>query len=444
MKSHQNKRSGCIQRNLLRATGVVLASSLILLAKPLLAADFSFSGESTTYLRMKRTVDKQDLYPVYEYLNLKTTQKLGDGSAVSFYVGAWGRLDLADKTTDKGSDADLQYGYLTYWSATNNLVANLGRQFVAEGVATERIDGLYVRSDLAGGFGASAFVGKPVVTEPNSNGGDIIYGARLTHSLPKYYTLGLSALKSDEDSANYREEEGIDIWLYPAKGVDVTGRSTYNSLTSGWMEHAYTVSYAPLDGLKISADLSNINYRDYFFHVTSSVFSLNNGITGILDPNEKLLALGGSVSYTPMKNLTVVADYKNYGYDLAGDADYYGGKVSFSQPASFSAGIGIHRMNGEGEKLRYTEYRLYLANKLGHADLTADFINQHYDRAINGINSSFAVTGAVLYEITEQLKVGADVELSRNPDFDNEARGLVKVIYAFDMKHGEGRGKSEK
>jgi hypothetical protein len=101
-------------------------------------------------------------------------------------------------------------------------------------------------------------------------------------------------------------------------------------------------------------------------------------------------------------------------------------------------------MIGDSERLRYYDYRLYALKKVGHAELGLDFYNVIFDRPIDGVKSSFALTGIAGYEVTEKLKVGGDVEYSQSPDFDREWRALVKVAYAFDMKTGEKGGKSEK
>jgi len=102
-------------------------------------------------------------------------------------------VDLGDKSTDSRTDGDFQYGYLSYRGNKSNFLVNGGRQFVAEGVAAERIDGLYLRSDLVAGFGAAVFCrfagGSP--RKRAFKGGDILYGGRITHSMPKYYTVGL-------------------------------------------------------------------------------------------------------------------------------------------------------------------------------------------------------------------------------------------------------------
>ena len=447
MISHQEERSGYEQSSLLRIAWVVLAASSVMLSKPVMAAEYTVVGDSNTYLRMKTTVDKNDLYPLYEYLRFSVSVAEKDGSATSLHLGAWGRADLGDKSTNDRVDGDLQYGFISYQGAKNNLVLNAGRQFVTEGVATERIDGLYVRNDLAAGFAAAAFIGSPVVTDPigRLSGGEFIYGGRLSQGKPGLYSVGLSALKSNgENDSRDREEQGLDLWVHPLQQLDITGRSSYNSITSGWMEHAYTISVAPLDTLTISADLSRVNYEDYFFNVTTSAFSLINGTSGIISPDEELTTAGIAAAWSPTKNVTVAADYKNYSYDLAGDADYFGGRVAFVLPDSLSAGLSVHRMEGATDRLRYSEYRLYALKKLGAVDLAADLFNVSYDKSINGVKDSFALTGSAGYRFNEKLRVWADLEYSQSPDFDNELRGLVKVAYAFDMKRSEGGGNSEK
>ena len=447
MISHQEERSGREKSSLLRIASVVLAASSVMLVQPVLAAEYSISGDSNTYLRMKKTVGKDNLYPLYEYLRFSVSMAEQDGSATSLHLGAWGRADLGDRSTNDRVDGDLQYGYLSYQGAKNNLTLNAGRQFVTDGVATERIDGLYVRSDFAAGFAGSAFVGSPVVTEPHDAlpGGETIYGGRLSQGKPGLYSIGVSALRCEGETKDRdREEQGLDFWIHPIQQVDLTGRSTYSSVTGGWMEHAYTLSVAPLDKLTVSADLSRVNYRDYFYNVTTTAFSLFNGTTGILDPEEELTTAGISASYGVAKNVTVAADYKNYGYEKAGNADYFGASATFAMPDSLSAGCSLHRMEGAADRLRYTEMRLYALKKLGNVDLAADLFNVTYDRKISDVRNSFALTGSAGYRFDERLKVWADLEYSQSPDFDHELRGLVKVAYAFDTKRSEGGGKSEK
>ena len=439
MRSHHKKfRHGLPVA--VRFVGLVAAVCSLLAGTAGLAGAVSVSGESTTIFRVRETTENKNIRPLYEYLNLSVTDFCKDGT-LSFYAAGWGRFDLSSKSSDQYYNQDLQYGYLSYRAKQNNTLVNLGRQFVAEGVASEQFDGAYLRSDFAYGLGAAAFVGSPVVMEPNFSGGSVIYGGRISHSMPKYYSIGISAVKTD-NGRELREEEGIDLWLHPLSQVDVVGRSSYNSLTSGWMEHAYTVSFAPADVVRFNAGISNINYRDYFHHVTTNIFSLTNGI---LNPNESVFTYSGSIDVNPIKNLTVSPDLKRYDYDLSGSATYFGGKVSYVQPENFSAGFSVHRMDGTTDKLRYDEYRVYAGKKLGKIDLVADYFLVHFDKDTNGVISAYELTLAGAYELTEQLKFAADVDFGRNSDFDSEIKGFFKLVYAFDTKHAaEGRAKSEK
>jgi len=385
---------------------------------------------------MRTTVDDKTLVPVYEYFNFEVTKNLKDDSAVSLHFGAWGRGDLADKSTGKETDGDLRYGYLSYRSSKGNTVANAGRQFISEGVISEKLDGLYLRNDFKAGIGAAVYVGKSVYTETDSKTGGILYGTRISHRMPDYYTIGLSALKSErEDGGRYREEEGVDIWLHPSRLVDLAGRTTYNSITSGFMEHAYTLTVIPMEKLNFSADLSGINYKDFLYNVTTNSLSLTGGN---MNPNEKMLAVGGAVSYIPMKNVMVSANYRNYSYDIAGAANYFGGKVSYLDLDSFSAGASLYRMEGTSDRLRYCEARVYGSKKLASVILAADLHNVWYDRAINGVKSSYVISGTAGYEFSQKVKIGAELEYGRSPDFDNDVRGLLKLTYRFDTKIGGG------
>jgi len=414
----------------------------LLWAAPLIASDYSASGELNTIFRMRTTIYDKNIYPLYEYLRLNMTNNLSNGAGLSFSAGAWGRADLGDKSTANSTDGDLQYAYLTYRVAKNNAEATVGRQFISEGVAAERLDGLSLRSDFLYGFSASAFVGNAVVTEPLPDllyqGGTLIYGARLAQSNKKYYTVGLSALKGDRDgNSKYREEEGIDIWLRPLDQIDLTGRSTYNSITKGWMENSYALTYSPQPTLRFGADYSNVSFKDYLYNVTTSALSIQNPIWKF---NEKQTAIGSSVAYTGIKNLMVAGYYKFYSYDKSGDASYFGGKTSYSFPDSLTLGGGLYRMQGDSDRLRYYEYRAFASKKIGSTDLTVDAINVNYDKSLNGISNSYTFSGTAGYEFSRKFKAGATIEYSRNPDFDQDVRALVMATYTFDTQFTATKG----
>ena len=413
--------------------GVLISCSLLAFCQEAALAA-SVSGDSTTILRMRESTQDDFLFPLYEYLHLSATEVVSRG-AISLQLGGWGRVDLADRSYDQRADGSIQYGFLSYQDNRNNLQFNAGRQFVVEGVATERVDGLYLRSDLAAGFNAAAFLGSPVTTEPNFDGGDLIYGGRIAHTLPQYYSVGLSVLRNQADGDGLREEQGVDLWLRPMPQLDITGRSSYNSLSNGWMEHAYIASYTPMETLRLSASMERINYDDYFYHVTTSALSLTNGL---LLPGEEVWNFGGSIGFMPSTGLALAAEYKRYDYDIAGNAHYYGARAGFSTPTAFAAGASIHRMDGSTSGLSYNQYRLYATQKFGPADVSVDFFDVDFDSSINGRNNTYSLAVAAGYDFNPSLRVTGDIDYIKSADFDHELRGLIKVSYAFGIGK-EGR-----
>jgi len=419
-------------------TALIAVFLLLQVLFPFTASAITLNGESNTYLNFRETADKSKIVPVYEYLDF-SLDNIGD-NRVSFHSGGWGKVDLKDESYGKRFDADLQYAYLSFKNDKNNTIINLGRVLVFEGVAAERVDGFYARTDLTAGFGASAFVGSPVETDFNGISGDFIYGGRLSYQIPASFVIGVSYLKEKNGSADFREEAGGDIWLSPVKKVVITGRSSYNSITNGWMEHAYSLSLGPFGNLRLNSEASWINYKDYFSSVTTDVFKL---MTGILDPAEKVLILGGGASYSINENLVASADYKNYNYDLAGSADYYGGKLAYSVPGKGGAGISFHRMNGSTDKLKYNEFRVYGFKKFGKADITADFLDVRYDNQINGMKNTYAASFAVGYDLTDKVRAVADIDYSRNPIFNKDIRTFLRLVCRFDSEFG-GKTKGAK
>ncbi len=398
---------------------------------PPASSALTLNGESNTYLSFRETADKSKIVPLYEYLDL-SLDNIGD-NRVSFHSSGWGKADLGDESYGKRYDADLLYAYLSFKNDKNNTTINLGRVLVFEGVAAEKVDGFYARTDIKYGFGASAYVGRPVETESNGVSGDLIYGGRLSYEIPSIVVLGASYLKENSGSSDFREEEGADIWLNPVRQVVITGRSSYNSMTNGWMEHTYFLSLGPFSNLRLNSEVSWISYKDYFSSATTDVFKL---MTGILDPAEKVLILGQEAAYSINENLTASADYKHYDYDLAGNANYYGGKLSYAVLGKGGAGVSFHRMSGATDKLRYNEYRVYGFKKFGRADLTLDFLDVDYDSEIDGMKNTYAASLAIGYNFSNKVKTVADVDYSRNPNFNRDVRTFLSLVWQFDSAFG--------
>jgi hypothetical protein len=412
---------------------MVLAAFLIL---PLASEAVDLTGTSSTYLLSRKSADDNQLLPLYEYLNF-AVNNLGKES-LSFQFGGSVRYDLnSNEVFAKDTNSDLQYAYLSYRDAGSNALVNLGRVMVFEGVAAERVDGVYARTDLKGDFGISAFGGVPVETGIDTAGNNIIYGARLSHQMPGLYRIGVSALKEEKNSEDFRKEEGIDLWLRPVNKVEILGKSNYNAMTKDWMEHTYLLALGPFDKLRLNTTASAINYKDYFTGATTPVFSFQ---PGVLNPNEKVRILGEEAAYGLTDKVGISVDYKAYSYEITGNAKYYGGNLKYTVATAGGAGLSLHRMDGDTDRLKYNEYRVYGYKKIDKTDIALDVIDVKYDEAINGVSNAYSVSLAAGYDLTEKLKVGADVEYSKNPDFDKDVRAFLKAIYRFDVGYGNRKG----
>jgi hypothetical protein len=204
------------------------------------------------------------------------------------------------------------------------------------------------------------------------------------------------------------------------------------------MQHTYNLLLGPFDKLRLDTEISSINYEDFFTGATSSVFTFQPG--GPIAPGEKVSVLGETVSYEFTGGVNASVDYKSYNYDIAGSAKYYGARAAYAVAKSGGAGISIHRMDGETDRLNYDEYRVYGYRKIDKTDVAVDLLAVLYDVPINGVDNAYSISLAAGYELSEKLKLGADVEYSKNPDFDKDIRTFFKLIYRFDIAYGKGKG----
>jgi hypothetical protein len=401
---------------------------LFLALSPVIAFAATLSGESKTYLLAREAFDSSTFVPAYEYLDFKL-EGIGQYD-VSFHFGGWLSQDLADKSFNKSFDYDLQYAYLSFRRDTANTMVNLGRLIVFEGVAADIVDGIYGKTDLQHGFAVSAYAGSPVETDYFDGNGDFIYGARLSHGVKNLYEIGFSYLRENGDNSFDREEEGVDLWIRPVNKVQLVGKSSYSSEESEWMEHSYNLALGPFSGFTITPMVSWINYESFFSATTSAAFKFE---PDIIDRDERALIIGADGQYSWNNKLIVAADYKNFGYDIAGSANYYGGKLTYNVFESSSVGLGYHRMDGDDERLKYNEYRAYVHDRAGKFDVFVDGFLVVYDEEINGRETAYSVSGGAGYDFSKQLRLEADAVYSQNPFYDKDIRGFFKLIYKFNI-----------
>ena len=399
---------------------------------PFSAFAVDLSGQSRTHLQTRELTDGTRLTPLYEYLNIRTDNLGAD--AVSFSAGGWYRYYLQSTDFDKKDTGDLQYAYLTIRKSASNAYLHLGRVLVNEGAISSQLDGAAARTDLRGGFTIGAFGGTPLETDQDTRTGDSVYGGRIAHSIAGIYTIGASYLKEKNDSRDFRKEEGFDIWLRPISKIEIMGTSTYNGSSKNWMQHQYHAGLGPFAWLRLNLDASKTWYKEYFAAVNSTQSTLMTAFSFTnIDPNEVVTMAGGSAVVAAGGSFTIVVDYRNYDYKvLNGSATYSGGSVAYAGNG-IGAGAAFHRMNGPSADLRYDEQRAYIFKKFSKADVTLDVVHLAYDEAINNVSDAWTGSAALGYSFTPKVRVVADAEYAKNPDYDKDVRGMLTLLYSFDL-----------
>jgi hypothetical protein len=89
-------------------------------------------------------------------------------------------------------------------------------------------------------------------------------------------------------------------------------------------------------------------------------------------------------------------------------------------------------MDGDTNRLKYDEYRIYASKKIDKIDLAVDLLDMKYKESINDVTNAYSATIAAGYELKHNLKLGLDFEYAKNPDFDKDVRAFAKVVYSFD------------
>jgi hypothetical protein len=402
---------------------------ILFLSAPSGAYAFGVSGQSRTYLQSRETVDSTRLLPLYEYLDFEAGSLGVDN--VTFHFGGWYRYDLGKESFGGTKHTgDLQYAYLSYRDRTSNAFLNLGRVLVNQGVASEQVDGLSAGADLKAGFGIAAFGGSPVETALDSRNGDSVYGGRISQGRDGLYRIGLSYLLEKNDREEFRKEEGVDLWLRPIDSAELLGTLLYNAITSDKAQTSLYLTLGPFRNLVLRTQYTDISYKDYFTSTTTSAFQFTPG--GPPNPNEQLVLVGEEAALS-FGNLNVSVDYKKHKYDLAGNAKNFGATIGYSGSPGLGGGLAYHRMKGETKDLQYNEYRLYAYGTVRKLNVTADALMVAYDREVNGIKNAYSVALAGGYALSPALLAGADVEYAKNPYYDRDVRGLLKLVYTFDL-----------
>ncbi len=444
---------------------IILPAALIF-ALPATASFADTSVDSTSMLRFSKEnlpgFQKKQFIPFTQFLGVDS-EKLGDGN-LSIHLYGWGRADLADKESNNSADGSLTYGFLKYHFKEANAQVRLGRLFVNEGVANEHLDGISARTDLPFGFGISAFGGANVNTanmygQKTDAKGDALFGGRLNYRYAGMFELGVSGVYETSapkvnnqisrnsllaNSSVYGDHRviGGDLWFTPHKMVELMGRSSYNTDTSGFSEHSYLLNVKPIKDLVITTEFND--YRDRNLFYSSYIFS-----TFLNNLNQNSRSYGGRSVYDLAKGIEVSADYKYHKRDI-GTADRFGGDIRLAHlNNTLRTGLGYHYLrsgsnfatlpvpSASGSFHEVRGYAMHDTAKTYFAsiDLTGFFFKNKAD----GRSTLWELYSSLGYHLTPALSLSGDIGYGRTPQYDEELKGLIRLTYNMNYDGKGGR-----
>lgn len=433
-----------------------LLPALLLLSIPA-AAGAETAVDSTTIVRAQQDrypgFQSNTLVPVTQFLGVDM-EKLGDGNLSAHFYG-WGRMDLADHrpTLNQGEgnrlDGGFTYGYLQYRFKGANALVRAGRLFVTEGIVNEQLDGVSARTDLPYGFAVSGFGGATVhnvdVPGAGSDGkGEGVFGGRVNYRQGGLLDLGLSGIYESSapklDTApnlagsfgSHRLVAG-DIWLSPHPSVQLSGHSSYNTETKGIAEHSYLLQVTPHSDVILTANYDEHNDRDYFYSSVLFANMLHN-----LGQDSRIL--GGSATYTFRKNTEISGDYRRYRRDI-GKADRFGGDLRGTfYDNSVRTGLGYHYLRSSPDFApaaslsgSFHEARCYAMRDTKSYFATLDLIGYFFKEPVDNVKNAWEALGSLGYRVTPQLALSGDLSYGRNPLYDDEMKGLVRLTYNVNL-----------
>jgi hypothetical protein len=393
-------------------------------------------SSETIFRAFERDRGKQDdsvLVPAYQYLRLD----LGalDEGGLSLHMYGWGRYDFNDSDHfDNNPDGELLYGYLEYNLPDYGTNFTLGRQHVMAGIINNSIDGLGVKSTLTPYFKYALYGGSPVgLSSEGGRSGDSFWGGRVAGHKAAEYEIGLSYKKKNSDGDSDEEMAGFDLFAELPFDINFFGFSSYNLDTDGWGEHSYEIRFDIYD-FNFRPFYQRYRYEDFFNTKDNSA----NPFRFLADTGEILSSVGSDVIWQGFNQVDLGAKINFYDYDRRDEnAFYFEGNANWNLNGLTQIGGQLGRMNGDSDETRYLLTRAFFYWNMPSALLRSGFISGdamyvHYDEEIYGKNYSLWLSlGGGMRFFDDALEVKLSGDWSKDPFFDSNIRGLLKIQYTY-------------
>ena len=425
-----------IDKRMAPLCAVILLIFMIFFPSHSFSTDMTFSSK-TYLLYNKKNISgnsTQTFAPIYEYFSADAMQ-LG-GSSFSLHISGWGRTDLQDQTGSSKSTGELGSAYLQYLHPTGNGEMRLGRFFLTEGAAAEIMDGIYLKGRTTLGFGISVYGGAPAEDSANSTKtGDSIYGGRLFYAKPGLTEIGVSYLQEKGAfQGKDRTEIGGDLWLRPARFMEIIGRAIYNDATQAMASQRYLLRLMPANVVDLSLGYEAYSYKDLFQTTLNSAFQFP-----ALDDKDKVQTTFAVLDWQFVPGVTLILGAKNIRHDSVAIGDANRGELGIKftyNNLRDAAGVSAALVRADRDENTYQEYRGYATYSPAQWRFTLDALTQQYQQAINAVSQSYQVVGSAGYKLSEIMMLSADLRYTKSPRFDEDYAGFMRMSLLFDTTRG--------
>jgi len=422
-------------------------------------------------------VRSDNVFPFYQTIELRADELGHPGFSLHFQ--GWAGLDLAEVHFDQRFVADPTYLYLQF--RDYGLDFRVGRQMLFSGVTRGlHIDGAYAAYETPihlgieahGGLVVSPYRGPQWYREqPDGLGndefgagfsdwqreGEYAAGGRVFYRVSGKASAGISALHVTELDEVDRQLLGADLDVTPVRWLGVSGDAAFDLHAARLQEANLALDVMPLEVLSVSAEYRHADPTLYLSHM--SIFSVFS--------NEAYDSLGSTVYLDPLGWLGLHAGYHHRFYSYAVETDAVAGTESYGSEVDtgYEVAVGAAARYGSRSDGRVVlDYRRLTESEIGihqlrvgaivpivvdglraavsvYFDIFDEPVGPLYDDevdATSGATSQLGFLGeAGLYYGNGTLEAGGSVTAGATPYAAHEVRGLLKLIYNFEVSFFE-------
>lgn len=399
-------------------------------------------GQQTRY-RSGTTPDLVTVIPAFEILTVSArdvTNPVSDDLRI--VLSGWGSYDLDSRRWDNGTDSnltgDVTTGYVQAGFLDRKLQVRLGREHVSVGLGRMiQLDGGDVVVMLPLGLKVGGWAGVPVsqrfasrsgIRSWNPVGGELAYGGRLgwVFSLPGHpgrgFDVGATYNRVDDDDEIVREEVGGDLRVQLWRDLSLVGFGAYSVYDEQLAEAGATVTFSPVKQLYLTAD-----YR----HLVPDLLLARNSILAVFsDAQRDQFGLGAT--YELGHGLSAGAEYRlqlepgetvgaddELGHEAAIHADWRRGATLAGGEIFFLEAVE----NG------YVGGRLFGRQSFGRAFAAADVLAHFFRDPVNGEDLALTGTLSAGLDLIRNFSAVVSGRAGVTPYLEQTYDVMAKLVY---------------